>query len=341
MFSAVMVSRAQDTADTGDERLLELYWNRAAVKQQLAVLRRERDELVSRLREEEAERARQNERLRQLEVLLSDEERAAAIIVYCQLRVLWQEASARVAALAAELVERQVGRERKQLQEAFESRRRHELAIMSTPLAALRSEISDMAERGREVERLLSDLGFWRWGRRRQLRHELACLDAECAQRTVELEALAARERDVREAPIPQYPGLSVESRRLVNLALIAFAQDLVVACEQDGVAMLARAAMAGSMEDADYGSRIEVEALGRAVALSRNRLASLEPSAARLKPRVAWLRNQVEYRREDEAEPLAHSLEHFPRELGRESSPLVRCNVLAEDFWELHAALR
>lgn len=341
MFSAVMASRAQDTAGAGDERLLELYWNRAAVKQQLAALRRERDGLVSRLREEEAERARQDERLRQLEALLSDEERAACIIVHCQLRALWQEASARVAALAADLAERQAGRERARLHEAFESRRRHELAVMSTPLAALRSEVSDLAERGRALERLLSDLGFWRWGRRRQLRHELSCLDAERAQRAAELEALAAREYEVRAAPIPEYPGLSVESRRLVNLALIAFAQDLVVVCEQGDVARLARAAMTGSLEDADYGSRNEVEALGRAVARSRNRLAALEPSAARLKPRVAWLRTQVEYRREDEAEPLAHSLERFPRELGREASPLLRCNVLAEDYWGLHTALR
>ncbi|TVQ48273.1 MAG: hypothetical protein EA371_06275 [Gammaproteobacteria bacterium] len=341
MFTALMPSRAQDTDGAGDERLLQLYWNRAAVKQELAALRRERDGLVARLREQESGQARHEQRLHTLESLLADEERAACIILHCQLRELWREAAARLSRFAAELAERQTQRTRERQRRSFEDDRARQLGALAGPLAELHAEVSDLGERELALERLVSDMPFWRWRRRRRLRVERLALSAEREARASELSAHAERARALREMPMPACPGLSVEGRRLVNLAVIGLAQELAVVCEGQGIAGLARAAMMQAMEDADYGSRSEVQALAQAAARCRSRVVALDPPTMKLKPRMEWLRSQVEYRREDESVPLAQSIEHFPRDAGQAGSSLLKINVLAEDYWELHAALR
>ncbi len=336
-----MPSRAQDTDGAGDERLLQLYWNRAAVKQELAALRRERDSLVTRLRDQEAEQARRDQRLHTLESLLADEERAACIVLHCQLRELWRECAARLSRFSAALAERQTRRMRERLHRGFEVERARQLGELAGPLAGLQAEVRDLEERELALERLVSATPFWRWRRRGRLRAERLALAVERAARAAELEAYAERERALREMPRPECPGLSVEDRRLVNLAVIGLAQELAVVCDDQGIAALARAAMMQAMEDADYGSRSEVKNLARGVTRCRSLVAALEPSGTTLKPRVGWLRSRVEYRRDDEPVPLAQSVEHFPRDASRAGGSLLKINVLAEDYWELHAALR
>jgi hypothetical protein len=72
------------------EELLKLYWNRADVKRELKALRRERFELLDKLKEQEGTILRAQEQLEGLERLLTNPLAAANAMVYFQLRHLWR-----------------------------------------------------------------------------------------------------------------------------------------------------------------------------------------------------------------------------------------------------------
>src|SRR5688500_18249582 len=72
-----------------DERLLQLYWNRAELKKELSRLQDERHKLLEQLKNHEATFVRHSEQLLHLEEFLGNPETGAHALVYFQLRSLW------------------------------------------------------------------------------------------------------------------------------------------------------------------------------------------------------------------------------------------------------------
>ena len=85
------------------EELLKLYWNRADVKRELKALRRERYELLDKLKEQEGAIQRAQEQLEGLERLLTNPLAAANAMVYFQLRHLWRVGAQRLEQFGREL----------------------------------------------------------------------------------------------------------------------------------------------------------------------------------------------------------------------------------------------
>ena len=86
MLSAILERQAGGPT----EELLKLYWNRADVKREVKALRRERFELLDKLKEQEGAIQRAQEQLEGLERLLTNPLAAANAMVYFQLRHLWR-----------------------------------------------------------------------------------------------------------------------------------------------------------------------------------------------------------------------------------------------------------
>src|SRR5690606_26261446 len=103
-----------------DERLLQLYWNRAELKKELSRLQDERHKLLEQLRNHEATFIRHNEQLLQLEEFLGNPETGAHALVYFQLRSLWRATSAKVARFAQQLQQQQADREQRRQQMEFD-----------------------------------------------------------------------------------------------------------------------------------------------------------------------------------------------------------------------------
>ena len=60
---------------------------------------------------------------------------------------------------------------------------------------------------------------------------------------------------NLEETPPPEFPGISVDGRRVVNTAVIAYAQQLVSALAAGGLAMLAKETTSKRLFDVRYGS--------------------------------------------------------------------------------------
>jgi predicted transcriptional regulator len=109
--------RAQRENESGAQ-LLKLYSNRAGVKRELNELRKERHELVDKLKDQEGAILRAQEQLEGLERLLTNPLAAANAMVYFQLRHLWRVGAQKIEQFGAELKAQREQRERAELHEA-------------------------------------------------------------------------------------------------------------------------------------------------------------------------------------------------------------------------------
>ena len=336
------------------EQLLRLYWNRADVKRELRALRRERFELLDKLKEQEGAIVRAQEQLEGLERLLTNPLAAANAMVYFQLRHLWRVGAQRVEQFGRELQLQRERRERAQLHEAALAKRKRRLSALNDKFRTLAEKRKLMADEAERIEHRLDKMNalikLFRGPRFRRraagLRNGLGVLE----DRIEEIKELAEK---IQGEPLPEPEDLSLESRRLINTAVIALAQHLVVHfCEYD-LASLAKTSTERGVGDMKFGDRRDCD---RMVERIRERIEELKQQktlADRVKKRTDQLLGEMKYRNETDSVPTIDSVQLIVRELGqpqnadvmelsrRASDAPLRINVLADDYWDLLTVLR
>ncbi|MBL8200650.1 MAG: hypothetical protein JNK40_06730 [Chromatiales bacterium] len=330
-----------------DDRLLRLFWNRAELKREFARVQRERERMVDQIRQQEGALLRAQQRLDQLEGLLADPDRAATAAVYFQLRGVWAYGRRRLGRLARDLSTRQQEREGQREAARFEEHRLaalHAIEQRLQPLqerrALLEGELT--AVRARRFERT----GFWNYFARRRLDGEQGVLVA--AQQSVDEQIgryeRARHEKLKEEAPLPDT--LGVEGKRLVNLSVIALAQELVLAFGEHDVAALARDASLRQVTEVGYGSLQACRELSRRVDGVLRRVEGMDELAGRMRRRAEFLRQSVGYRRDSDTVPAADTLAVIPAALTGDGDPRpaggreLAVNVLADEYWDVYGVL-
>ena len=154
MLSAILERQAGGPT----EELLKLYWNRADVKRELKALRRERFELLDKLKEQEGAILRAQEQLEGLERLLTNPLAAANAMVYFQLRHLWRVGAQRLEQFGRELQTQREKRERAQLQDAEMAKRQRRLEAVKEKIAGLDGEARAAAEEQARLEQKLASM---------------------------------------------------------------------------------------------------------------------------------------------------------------------------------------
>jgi hypothetical protein len=339
--------------DEQPEQLLKLYWNRADVKRELKALRRERFELLDRLKEQESAIVRAQEQLEGLERLLTNPLAAANAMVYFQLRHLWRVGAQRVEQFGRELEIQREKRERVQIQDA-------ELAKRQRRLDALTARIDGLAEKRRaaieDSERLRDKLanmnGLLRLVRGASLKKQIAGLESGQTMLDEKLEEARALAEKIQGEPLPEPEGLSLDSRRLINVATIALAQYLVIHFSEHDLASLAKTSTERSVGDMKFGDRRDCDRLVERIREKLDELKQQKTFADQVKRRTDALLGEVKYKNETDSVPTTDSLQLISRAPGgqakaidlaprRESDAPLRINVLADDYWDLLTSLR
>jgi hypothetical protein len=334
------------------EQLLKLYWNRAGVKRELKALKRERFELLDKLKEQEGAIVRAQEQLEGLERLLTNPLAAANAMVYFQLRHLWRVGAQRLEQFGKELQLQREKRERAQLQDSALAKRKRRLEAIGEKMRALLDKRRAVAEEaGRLEDKLARMNAVLRLFRGPRLRRRLAGL----AKGREMLDEKAAELKDLNDKiqgePLPEPEDLSLESRRLINAAVIALAQHLVLHFSEHDLATLAKAATERAVGDMKFGDRRDCD---RMVERIRERIEELKVQktvADTVKKRADQLLSEVKYRSDSDAVPTTECTELIHRTMGaralgddltrRASDAPLRINVLEDDYWDLFAALR
>jgi DNA repair exonuclease SbcCD ATPase subunit len=334
------------------EQLLKLYWNRASVKRELKALRRERFELLDKLKEQEGAILRAQEQLEGLERLLTNPLAAANAMVYFQLRHLWRIGAQRLEQFRKELQSQREKRERTQLHEAAIAKRKRRLDAINEKLAGLAEKHRLVAEETTRVEQRLASMNrLIALFRAPQLKRRLAGLQSGRAMLDEKVDELRELAEKIQGEPLPEPEELSIESRRLINTAVIALAQHLVVHFAEHDLASLAKTSTERAVGDMKFGDRRDCDRMVERIREKIEELKQQKTLADNVKKRTDLLLAEVKYRGDNDSVPMLECLQLVSRSPGVQASELemsrrasdapLRINVLADDYWDLLSILR
>jgi hypothetical protein len=348
MLSAI---RERQGSAPNDE-LLKLYWNRADVKRELKALRRERFELLDKLKEQEGAIQRAHEQLEGLERLLTNPLAAANAMVYFQLRHLWRVGAGRLEQFGRELQAQREERERAQLQEAETAKRQRRLEAVTEKIAGLTEKKRVVAEEQARLEQQLAAMnGLTRLFRAGGLKRQIAGADGGRRMLEEKLQELQALSEKIQGEPLPEPEGLSLDSRRLINTAIIALAQNLVIHFSEHDLASLAKTSTERAVADMKFGDRRDCDRMVERIREKIEELKQQKTFADQVKRRTDLLLAEVKYHNETDSVPTVEGLQLIPRmpaAQGGETDPTRRAsdaplhiNVVADDYWDLLAVMR
>jgi hypothetical protein len=347
----MLVSFLERREERSEEQLLKLYWNRAGVKRELSELRRERHDLLDKLKEQDDAIVRAQEQLQGLERLLTNPLAAANAMVYFQLRHLWRVAAQKLEQFGDELQTQRERRERAQLHEAALAKRKRRLGAINEKLQSVllkrRTVIEDATALEQRLETMNALLRLFRGPKMRRRVSGLHDGRSALEQRVEELKELQEK---IQGEALPEPDGLSLESRRIINLAVIALAQHLVVHFAEHDLSGLAKTATERPVGDMKFGDRRDCD---RMVERIRERIGDLSKDKAladHVKRRTDYLKGNLAYRNETDALPAIDCLQGILPRLpqpgeglpGRRASDApLRINVLTDEYWDIFSVLR
>ena len=323
-----------------DERLIQLFRNRAELKKVLAEAQDEAHRLKDRVKLQEAATLRVREQLQRLEAFLGQPVSGLHCLVHYQLRELWETGHNQIAALVRELAKAREERERKQFladlnRQLFERQQ-------SARAAAARAEnaAADVRERLAQVQAsLAASQRWWHYLRRRELLRQQQVIAAEAA--STENELLEARAQLVRieEAGGAKYPGLSLDARRMLNLTILAAAQSLALRVSPPALVKRMVDAMSRSeppMEGGAEQAMAAMQEIARARAALVQNPQGLASEARRLADHLAA---NVQYRLPGDTHPRDDSVYQALRS-GMPRGQLMNWDLLGQDLWGVSALL-
>jgi prefoldin subunit 5 len=317
------------------ERLLKLFWNRAELKKELQSLDDQLHNLRNKLKQQENANTRLQQQLEQIEVLLGSPERGLDALVHFGLKALWRACREQLEKFAAELKRERQDAQRKQQLAEFQQDRSERLKVADERLQQAQ-EVAD-AERGRlaEGERRLGQLQrFWHYFKRRTLATEILVQRERCVAAERHLGEMGESHRTIEKEPWPEFPGLTIEGRRLVNLAVIAYAQHLFARLAVSGLAMDARLANNRSVESAKHGNLDACLSRLREIAQALALVNAQDGLLAEIKKRGEKMVTAATWRNANETVPQPASLP--PAGTGG----VPDANVLVDDYWDVYKVL-
>lgn len=335
--------------DEEEQRVLQLFRNRAELKKAYTELQDEIHRLKDRLKQQEGATARMRELLEQLEERLGSAETGFPALVFYQLRALWAQGSELLRAFGADLERQHIERERRAFVAEVNRRQFSRRELAEAQLREAETAATDVVASTAQLARSLESLNRpWHHFRRRSLQKELDAAKVRVSAADLALvDARAELERVLSEGDVP-FPGLSVASRRAINLSVIAYAEILMQRLARTPLLGLARAAVLRREPSDEYGSRVECESLMTQIGLARGVLAQRANLGQEIRARVEQLQRAVAWRGEDDTVPVPESLPALGAAAraakpagGVVAPPAVRpLNVLGDDVWDVFKSL-
>jgi DNA repair exonuclease SbcCD ATPase subunit len=335
--------RQRNEEEGEEERLLNLFRNRAELKKAFSDLQQSLRFAEERLASQEAATRRAEERFQAIEQLLARPDTGYTALVYFQLRALWRTCHERMRAISDELRGRHEDRQRREQLMRFNQEKQRQLAALDQQLAQARDEVEERLTRRNAVQAELDAAqGLLGYFRRRRLNELLTQRRSELDASRLRLAELQDRRVGVNSEQCPAFTELDNLSKREINITIIVAAQELYLHFAPDDLAAKARDAHINSIQEMRYGSEGECKALIGKIRTAVDALAQGRPSAAEIEARARIVARQVQFRSARETVPMAASVGSI-QPVGRsvEGAGLQRApvevNVLAEEYWDVY----
>jgi hypothetical protein len=335
----------QEAPPAEEDRVLTLFRNRAELKKAYGALEDEIYRLKDRIKQQEGATQRVQEMLNALELRLGMSDTGYPALVFYQLRRMWQSGRELIEQFVADLVRQQDERERRQHLAEHNRRQFSRRQTVEKQLRGAETNAADEANRVAELEAERARLQrFWHYFKRRALEQRISEAVAKAVAANATLTEARAATEELEKEPIPDFPGLSVETRRAINLAALAYAETLCARLVKTQLVKLAREATQRREVTDDYGSQSECEALMRDIEKAMLLLQGRGNIAQDIAGRTERLKKVAKYRSATDTSPTSDSLAFTEGDV-MSSEPQGTAaarmpNVLAEDTWDLFRIL-
>jgi hypothetical protein len=331
-------------ASAEEERLMQLFQNRAGLKKAYADLKDEFHLLRDRLKQQEGATIRVQEQLDALGDLLGDPKTGFGALVFFQLRGLWKTCHQQLSTFAADLTRQQEAREVAKHKADVDAEKSSRLTGVDQRLRTAAAAADDqrrlLAEAQNEIERLTA---FWHYFKRRRRQKSLESLRTQVVMADASVGDLHAERSAIENEAAAEFPGLSLAARRNINLAIISYAEFLCESVDAHGLAAKAKEAVARRVHEMSFGARADCESYMQRVQQALLAVANQKLIGGAVRVKLERLRSVGEYRNTADTVPTADSLAPPPPELelGKPKPPAPPAwNVLAEDYWDLYTLL-
>jgi hypothetical protein len=331
-------------ASPDEERLMQLFQNRAGLKKAYADLKDEFHLLRDKLKQQEGSTIRVQEQLDALGDLLGDPKTGFGALVFFQLRALWKTCHQQLSTFAADLTRQQEAREAAKHKAEVDAEKNARLADadqrLRTAGADADSQRRQLAEAQNEIGRLTA---FWHYFRRRRRQKALESLRTQVVLADAAVGDLHAERSAIEHEGSLEFPGISLAARRNINLAIISYAEVLCEHADAYGLAARAKEAVARRVHEMNFGTRADCESYMQRVQKAQLAVVSQKQVGGAVKIKLDRLRVTCEYRNSADTVPTADSLAPPPAELefDKPKAPAAATwNVLAEDYWDLYTLL-
>ena len=335
-------ARTKSKGAQEDQRLLDLFWNRAELKKEFTGLQADRDHLMERIKEQQRHIVDLQHQIKSMENIFAEPESGYNAIVFFQLRSLWEACYMQMTKFVKELKKQQEDRERlKQVME-FNQERQARLQAASQRILQVKKTSDDAQERIAAVATELESLkGFWNFLKRREVQRMHTEESGHLAKIRASMEELFDQRIKIESEPWPEYPGLSTGGKRAINIAMIAMAQHLFLFLSEHSLATKARAAKYEYVGDAHYGPKSDCEYLMGVIAKAISAMKAERGYGEELKTRSEAIRKQAKFRTERDAIPTPESVGIIETEYGSGIAGVpLEVNVLSENYWDLDQVL-
>lgn len=328
-----------------DTRVLALFKNRAELKKAYGALEDEIYRLKDRIKQQEGATARVQEMLWALEQRLGTQESGYPALVFYQLRGLWQLGRELIEQFVADLARQLEDRERRA---HFAEFNRKQFARRQSVQAQLRTAETQTADASAHVSSLQAQQAaltrFWHYFKKRRLGQQIDSAKSLLGGAEATLAEARATFEALEKEAAPEFSGLSLDARRAINVAAIAYAEVLCLKLVKTKLVSLAREATGRREVADDYGSRAECESLMAEIARARAIIQARTNIAQDVKSRSERLKQIARYRGPNDSSPTPESLAFGEGDvlagqtLGASAARMP--NVLAEDTWDLFRIL-
>jgi chromosome segregation ATPase len=307
MTSRQAIFGLSNEPDDDNDKLVELFRNRAELKKEFAALDKEKHRLQQLIREQQGATARLNQRLEHLESLLVDPEWVHTVVVFYQLRSVNRRCEGKLAKFAEQLKQQRENRRREIQLQTWREKQDARIAEVEKELGGCREKVHFLDDRAQAERRRVESMnGLSKIFKGRTASGELEQLGERLEAARNDEQSLVERLASIEQAEPPDPPGLSIPEKRSINFMILAFAQHLYLQFKDRNLAAMVRESSEKSIGAINYGSKLECDRLLERIAAQVESMEKASDYADVLKRRAELIAEHALFREDDDAVPLA-----------------------------------
>lgn len=305
MTSLTTLFKGEATDTTENDKLVDLFRNRAELKKEFAALRNEKYSLQDRIKEHQGATARVQQQLGHLESLLLDPEWVHNVVAFYQLRRLAAHCENKLARFAEQLKQQREQRRHGKVLKSWNEECARKSEAIQRKIGEHRLALQLLEDQLQsENHRLETMGGFAKLVGGRSLAAEIDEITARIEDGHAREHALLQELDDVDKLDPPEQTGLDIAAKRSINFMILAFAQQIYLHFEEDNLAAMAKEASEKSVGAINYGGKKECDDI---LALLEKRKQEAEKDtdfAEVLKKRASLIAEHAMFRDDDDAVP-------------------------------------